>query len=130
MNGKIERAGLRTTKLLHPYLFCNCPHADFLLVRTMNELYRYLSIDIVNGEDAATPVSNGKPSVTTSLSHFFQPDLREVKCEKCSKGAHATESLFVSERYVVRAGRLLQYLKSVISSTILVVTGRNISFCI
>jgi uncharacterized UBP type Zn finger protein len=76
----------------------------------MNELYRYLSIDIVNGESAATPVSNGKPSVAKSLSHYFQPDVREVKCEKCSHGAHATESLFVSERCVLRAGRSLRHL--------------------
>lgn len=87
---------------------------------TMSELYRYLSIDIADGENSTTPVNNGKPSVANSLSHYFQPDLREIKCEKCSHGSHATESLFVSERCVVRDVRLC--LNAFVALTMLVVT--------
>jgi uncharacterized UBP type Zn finger protein len=70
----------------------------------MNEMYRYLSIDIVNDdtmEGASLPTGQrSKPSVEKGLSHYFEPDVREVKCEKCSVGTHATETLFVAERYV------------------------------
>jgi hypothetical protein len=70
----------------------------------MNEIYRYLSIDIVDGDTTKgasfTSDQRSKPSVEKGLSHYFECDVREVKCEKCSVGTHATETLFVSERYV------------------------------
>lgn len=32
------------------------------------------------------------------LTHFFQPDIREIKCEKCEEGTHAMQTLRVLNR--------------------------------
>lgn len=62
-------------------------------------MYRNLSIDIV------TPESNDdvklKASVEAGLAHFFQPETREIKCEKCESGTHASQTLTILSRYVV-----------------------------
>jgi len=55
-------------------------------------MYRQLSVDIVDGGDSSTA------SVDASLSHFFQPEVREIKCEKCTEGTHASQTLRVSSR--------------------------------
>ena len=53
--------------------------------RGMNELYRHLSID-VGGDDGTWSIAQG-------LSLFFEPEKREVKCEKCSEGKTATQTM-------------------------------------
>lgn len=66
----------------------------------MDEVYRYLSVDIVNGATTSGDFSQQQPSVEHGLRHFFQSEVRELKCEKCSDGTHASETLSVSARYV------------------------------
>ena len=76
---------------------------------TKEEMYRHLSIDIVSDEnrdgksaDAATAPTTkiSKASVESSLAHFFQPEVREIKCEKCEEGTHAEQTLHILSRYV------------------------------
>lgn len=71
----------------------------FHLCRTKDEIYRHLSIDIV---DEAPTGGQGKDrpkaSVETSLAHFFQPEEREIKCEKCNVGSHAQQTMRISSR--------------------------------
>lgn len=55
--------------------------------RSKEELYRHLSIDV--GED----VENDPWTVKRGLDKFFQPETRELKCEKCSDGATATQTI-------------------------------------
>ena len=74
---------------------CSCGYT-----RTKEEMYRHLSIDIVNeADDTTSDVSDEAPKVVsmatveTSLAHFFQPETREIKCEKCEDGTHAQQTL-------------------------------------
>jgi len=61
----------------------NCKYS-----RSKDEMYRHLSVDI--GEDKELE----KPwSVEQSLQQFFQPEQRELKCEKCDEGKTATQKI-------------------------------------
>jgi ubiquitin C-terminal hydrolase len=57
--------------------------------RSKQELYRHLSLDIVTGETTCMA------SITAGLAQFFQPEVREIRCEKCSEGTHASQSMRV-----------------------------------
>ena len=67
--------------------------------RFKDEAYRHLSIDII--EDVATEPQEQKTlaSLEKGLEHFFQPEVREIKCEKCSDGTHASQTLEIVNRY-------------------------------
>jgi ubiquitin C-terminal hydrolase len=73
---------------------CSCGYA-----RTKEELYRHLSIDIISDEELPDPnstvevVTVSMAKVEKSLEHFFQPEIREIKCEKCTDGSHAEQTL-------------------------------------
>jgi uncharacterized UBP type Zn finger protein len=54
--------------------------------RSKEEMYRHLSIDV--GED----IENDPWTVKRGLEQFFQPEKRELKCEKCSEGVFATQT--------------------------------------
>lgn len=64
--------------------------------RTKEEMYRYLSVDI--DYEVEKPSNQGKrsniaASVERCLKHFFQPEDRELKCEKCNHGDVATQTM-------------------------------------
>jgi uncharacterized UBP type Zn finger protein len=66
--------------------------------RTKEEMYRNLSIDVV---DTTVNEANSKPSdvsVESGLSHFFQEEIREIKCERCSEGTHASQTQRILSR--------------------------------
>lgn len=66
-------------------------------------MYRHLSIDIDGDEKMSsdgTVQEISKASVEKSLGHFFQPEVREIKCEKCTDGTHAQQTLRILSRYV------------------------------
>jgi uncharacterized UBP type Zn finger protein len=50
-------------------------------------MYRHLSLDV--GED----IENDSWTVKRGLEQFFQPEKRELKCEKCSDGKTATQTI-------------------------------------
>ena len=58
--------------------------------RSKDEMYRHLSVDV--GEDSDTW------TVEKGLKQFFQPEKREVKCEKCQSGTTATQTMEVLSR--------------------------------
>ena len=74
---------------------CSCGYA-----RNKEEMYRHLSIDVIS-DDEATPLDSKDDEVRTvslatvqkSLEYFFQPEIREINCEKCSDGTHAEQTL-------------------------------------
>jgi hypothetical protein len=68
-------------------------------LRSKEEIYRHLSLDIINGDDGKEGV-DVKGSVEKSLAHFFQPETREIKCEKCDDGVDASQTLRIISRYV------------------------------
>jgi hypothetical protein len=68
-------------------------------LRSKEEIYRHLSIDIINGDDGKEG-ADVKGSVEKSLAHFFQPETREIKCEKCDDGVDASQTLRILSRYV------------------------------
>lgn len=53
-------------------------------------MYRHLSVDV--GEDTELE----KWSVERSLQQFFQPEKRELKCEKCDSGRTATQTMNIT----------------------------------
>jgi len=55
--------------------------------RSKDEMYRHLSVDV--GEDSELD----KCTVERSLKQFFQPEKRELKCEKCDSGKTATQTM-------------------------------------
>ncbi len=57
-------------------------------------MYRHLSVDV--GEDSEQDVW----TVERSLKQFFQPEKREIKCEKCKSGKTATQTMEVLSRLV------------------------------
>jgi uncharacterized UBP type Zn finger protein len=62
----------------------------------MNVIYRDLSIDLKNldGKEGVDVMdSDVKDSVKKSLARFFQPDTREITCDKCGVGEEANVSL-------------------------------------
>ena len=60
--------------------------------RTKDEVYRNLSIDIVaNGDDPVCKIND-------CLAQFFQPEEREIKCEKCTEGNCARQTTRVLHR--------------------------------
>ncbi|KAL3917870.1 MAG: hypothetical protein SGARI_007608 [Bacillariaceae sp.] len=58
--------------------------------RKKQEMYRNLSLDIVRPSSGS---GKGRPSVEACLASFFQPEDREIKCEKCEKGEVATQQM-------------------------------------
>jgi len=60
-------------------------------------MYRHLSVDV--GEDTDLD----KWTVKRSLKQFFQPEKRELKCEKCSEGKTATQKMEIISWSVSRA---------------------------
>jgi len=76
--------------------------SSFVSARTMEEMYRHLSIDVEdeNGPPADGPDENLPPwSVQRGLDQFFAPEKREIRCEKCEDGTTATQTLRVLSRY-------------------------------
>jgi ubiquitin C-terminal hydrolase len=74
---------------------CSCGYT-----RNKEEMYRHLSIDIINDPDASSgdasdDTSQAVPVATVekSLAHFFQPETRDIKCEKCKEGSQAQQTL-------------------------------------
>jgi ubiquitin C-terminal hydrolase len=60
--------------------------------RSKDEMYRHLSVDL--GEDSEQDIW----TVEKGLKQFFQPEKRDVKCEKCQVGTTATQTLEVLSR--------------------------------
>lgn len=58
-------------------------------------MYRYLSLDIA---DDSKDSSGQKRTVETCLDHFFQPEDRELNCEKCEDGTEATQTMRILSR--------------------------------
>ena len=52
-------------------------------------MYRHLSVDV--GDDS----EHDPWTVERSLKQFFQPEKRELKCEKCESGETATQTLYI-----------------------------------
>jgi DNA-directed RNA polymerase subunit M/transcription elongation factor TFIIS len=55
--------------------------------RSKDEMYRHLSVDV--GEDSEIETW----TVERSLQQFFQPEKRDLKCERCDAGISATQTL-------------------------------------
>ena len=55
--------------------------------RSKDEMYRHLSVDVGIDSDI------DKCTVQRSLQQFFQPEMRELKCEKCDAGKTATQTM-------------------------------------
>lgn len=77
----------------HSRLFRFC----FSENRTKQEMYRHLSLDIGGSEEGAKE-ENMQASVEKSLKLFFQPEEREIKCEKCDNGKTASQTLRLMSR--------------------------------
>ena len=58
-----------------------------------DEMYRHLSVDV--GKD----VENKPWTVECGLNQFFQPEKREIKCEKCADGTTATQTMHIISRF-------------------------------
>lgn len=59
----------------------------FCYNRSKDEMYRHLSLDV----DA--DVENEPWNVERGLKQFFQPEKRDLKCEKCTSGQTATQTI-------------------------------------
>ena len=66
--------------------------------RTKEEMYRYLSIDIADDTERGTDSLDHKRTVEKCLDHFFRPEDRELKCEKCDDGTVATQTMRILSR--------------------------------
>ena len=67
--------------------------------RTKDELYRYLSVDIVDSAfEEPNQEEYRKRTVENCLQQFFRPEDREIKCEKCEDGTVAEQTLRILSR--------------------------------
>lgn len=57
-----------------------------------------MSIDIVNEHDVGEMTTVPTATVEAGLANFFQPETREIKCEKCEAGTHVTQHLRILDR--------------------------------
>ena len=67
-------------------------------------MYRYLSLDLEEDNDQN---ENMQRTVEKCMASFFQPEDREIKCEKCKEGQIATQTM----RVLSRPKTLLLHLK-------------------
>lgn len=72
---------------------------SFFTTRTMNEIYRHLSIEVnrhavPEGDAAERPLW----TVHDGLQKFFASEKRDVKCEKCHDGTTATQTLAITSQ--------------------------------
>ena len=77
--------------------------------RRKEEMYRYLSLDIVSDKTSGSTAADAsvcEASVKNSLANFFQPEVREIKCEKCATGTHVEQTLHILKRYVNKSSHL------------------------
>lgn len=58
-------------------------------------MYRHLSLDIGHEEGSK---EDAQVSVEKSLKLFFQPEEREINCEKCDDGKTASQTLRLLSR--------------------------------
>ncbi|KAG7370839.1 ubiquitin carboxyl-terminal hydrolase [Nitzschia inconspicua] len=86
---------------------CNDPIDDFFRLdvrvcltcqscgyfRTKDEMYKNLSLDITRPAAHDSESGFAQASVESCLSSFFQPELREINCEKCAEGRFATQQM-------------------------------------
>ena len=61
--------------------------------RSKEEMYRYLSIDIGDGNFNLRDPNFIQPKVDSCLKRFFSAEDREVNCEKCEEGKIATQTM-------------------------------------
>jgi len=98
---------LHNSKLVVP-LECTNILNLYYYYSNKEEVYRHLSIDIVSDDVATSSESSSsssppvvpKASVEESLRSFFKPEVREIKCEKCTDGTEASQTLRIISRYI------------------------------
>ena len=71
---------------------------DAVLPRTMNEMYRHLSVEVDRHETPDDAEERPTWSVNDGLEKFFQAEQRDVKCEKCEEGTTVTQTLVVTSQ--------------------------------
>ncbi|KAL7567704.1 hypothetical protein ACA910_012041 [Epithemia clementina (nom. ined.)] len=79
-----------------------CTHCHY--TRTKEEMYRHLSIDLPSSNNSNSLAAAQIPS---SLNDFFQPEVREIRCEQCAQGTHVRQTMQI----VSKPKRLLLHLK-------------------
>ncbi|GKY98441.1 hypothetical protein MPSEU_000801700 [Mayamaea pseudoterrestris] len=65
--------------------------------RSKEEFYRHVSIDVCS-EETTDNADSKKASVAAGLVKFFQAEVREIKCERCTDGTHALQTMRVISR--------------------------------
>jgi hypothetical protein len=73
----------RMFSVKHPCV-CVCSCSEFT-IKCQNHLALFLDIP---------PMSHARPSLQEALSHYMQPDVRELKCAKCSGQRSKVETVF------------------------------------
>ena len=63
--------------------------------RSKEETYRHLSVDIISNKEGDIDT---KATVEKGLGKFFEEEIREIKCEKCEDGTHATQTMQMVQR--------------------------------
>mmetsp|Transcript_9995 Transcript_9995/g.11464 ORF Transcript_9995/g.11464 Transcript_9995/m.11464 type:complete len:1049 (-) Transcript_9995:481-3627(-) len=61
--------------------------------RSKTEMYRHLSLDM----SSSSSNENHQTSLKQSINAFFQPEKREISCEKCKTGSSATQTMKVKK---------------------------------
>ncbi|GAX10105.1 ubiquitin carboxyl-terminal hydrolase 26/29/37 [Fistulifera solaris] len=86
--------------------------------RSKEETYRHLSVDIVGNKEEN---ADAKATVEKGLEKFFEEEIREIKCEKCEDGSHATQTM----QMVHRPKSLVLHLKRFIFVEVPIVTSTS-----
>lgn len=64
-------------------------------LRSKEETYRHLSVDIIGDKEGGVDT---KATVEKGLEKFFEPEIRDIKCEKCKDGTQASQTMQMIQR--------------------------------
>ena len=64
--------------------------------RSKVELYRHLSVEV--GANQNQEGNEEQYSIGEGLQRFFQPEVREIQCEKCEEGKSVTQTMTIKSR--------------------------------
>ena len=64
--------------------------------RSKEELYRHLSVEV--GTNQNQEGEEEQWSIDEGLQRFFQPEVRDIQCEKCEEGKSVTQTMTIKSR--------------------------------
>jgi hypothetical protein len=93
----VDTQGEYACSMVTMYYFLT-PLSYIFLHRSKDEVYYHLSLDVVIPDGSPFSSDPVKASVSASITKFFEPEIRELRCEKCNSGTHARQATRIASK--------------------------------